>query len=153
MLKMVDDAVLAARQLELLLYGDIFQRIPVYLYTDLESMLESVASTKQISTKTLRNGITDIKKRLVEGEITSYAWLPTPNMSADILTKEKKILLDLEKVFINNQMKLRDTSVNKVMAFNQEVRMTNICNRSLAVYSVILRCKKGFNIVLLHPAV
>ena len=86
LLKMVDDAVLAARQLELLLYGDIFQRIPVYLYTDLESTLESVASTKQISAKTLRNGITDLKKRLVEGEITSYAWLPTPNMWADILT-------------------------------------------------------------------
>ena len=86
LLKMVDDAVLAARQLELLLYGDIFQRIPVYLYTDLESTLESVASTKHISTKTLRNGITDLKKRLVEGEITSYAWLPTPNMWADILT-------------------------------------------------------------------
>ena len=86
LLKMVDDAVLAARQLELLLYGDIFQRIPVYLYTDLESTLESVASTKQISTKMLRNGITDLKKRLVEGEITSYAWLPTPNMWADILT-------------------------------------------------------------------
>ena len=62
MLKMVDDAVLAARQLELLLYEDIFQRIPVYLYTDLESTLESVASTKQISTKTLRNGITDLRK-------------------------------------------------------------------------------------------
>ena len=69
MLKMVDDTVLAARQLELLLYGDIFQRIPVYLYTDSEYTLESRASTKQISTKMLRNGITDLKQRLVEGEI------------------------------------------------------------------------------------
>ena len=133
MLKMVDDAVLAARQLELLHYGDILQRIPVYLYTDSESTLESVASTKQISTKTLRNVITDLKQRLVEGEITSYAWLPTANMWADILTKEKKIPLDLENVFINNQMNFGDTSVNKVMAFNQEVWMTNIRNRSLAV--------------------
>ena len=153
LLKMVDDAVLAARQLELLLYGDIFQRIPVYLYTDSESTLESEASTKQISTKTLRNVITDLKQRLVEGEITSYAWLPTANMWADILTKEKKIPLDLENVFINNQMKLGDTSVNKVMAFNQEVQMTNIRNRSLAVYSMILCYTKGYNIVLLHPAV
>ena len=80
LLKMVDDAVLAARQLELLPYGDIFQRIPVYLYTDSESTLETEASTKQISTKTLRNMITDLKQRLVEGEIISYAWLPTANM-------------------------------------------------------------------------
>ena len=49
LIKMVDDAVLASRQLELLLYGDILHRIPVYLFTDSESTLESVSSSKQIS--------------------------------------------------------------------------------------------------------
>ena len=34
LIKMVDDAVLTSRQLELLLYGDIMNRIPVYLFTD-----------------------------------------------------------------------------------------------------------------------
>ena len=77
MIKMVDDAVLASRQFELLLYGDILQRIPVYLFTDSESTLESIASSKQIFTKIHRNGITDLKQRLVTEEITSYAWLPT----------------------------------------------------------------------------
>ena len=43
MIKMVNDAVLTARQLELLLYGDILKRIPVYLFKDSESRLESVA--------------------------------------------------------------------------------------------------------------
>ena len=124
---------MVARQLELLLYGDIFHRIPVYLYTDSESTLESIASTKQILTKTLRNMITDLKQRLVEGEITFYTWLPTTSMWADVLTKEKKILPDLNNVFLNNEMRLGDTSVNKVVAFNQEVRMTNIGNRSSAV--------------------
>ena len=80
LLKMVDDSVLAARQLELLLYGDVLNQIPVYLYTDSESTLESVASSKQISTKTLRNVIVDLKERLVNEEITSYAWLPTHSM-------------------------------------------------------------------------
>ena len=126
---MVDDAVLVSRHLELLLYGDFFQWIPVYLFTDSESTLESVASTKQISTKTLRNMISDLKQRLVEGEITSYAWLPTASMWADVLTKEKKILPDLENVFLN-EMRLENTSINKVVAFNQEVRMTNIRNRN-----------------------
>ena len=37
LIKMVDDAVLTSRQLELLLYGDIMNRIPVYLFTDSES--------------------------------------------------------------------------------------------------------------------
>ena len=61
-MRMVDDAVLTARQLEILLYGDILQRIPVYLFIDSESTLESVASSKQISTNTLRNVIADLKQ-------------------------------------------------------------------------------------------
>ena len=121
LLRMVDDAVLISRQLELLLYGNIFQWIPVYLYTDSESTLESVASTKQISTKTLRNVISDLKQRLVEGEVTSYAWLPTTSMWADVLTKEKKILPELEDVFLHNKMKLGDTSINKIISVCQEV--------------------------------
>ena len=65
LLKMVDDSVLAARQLELLLYRDVLNRISVQLYTDSESTLESVASTKQISTKTLRMTIVNLKERFV----------------------------------------------------------------------------------------
>ena len=80
LLTMVDDSVLAARQLELLLYGDILNRIPVYLYTDSESTLELVVSSRHISTKTLRNVFIDLKARLVNGEVTSFAWLPTHNM-------------------------------------------------------------------------
>ena len=37
LLKMVDDTVLAARQLELLLYGDVLNRIPIHLFMDSES--------------------------------------------------------------------------------------------------------------------
>ena len=125
---MVDDAVLTSRQLKLLLYGDILQQIPVYLFTDSESTLESIASPKQISTKTLRNVITDIKQRLVNKEVNSYAWLPTSSMWADILTKEKKMPPSFEDVISKNDLKLENTSVNIVMAFGQEVQMINICN-------------------------
>ena len=69
---MVEDAVLTSRQLELLLYRDVMHRIPVYLFTDSESTLESIASSKQISTKTLRNVIVDLKQRLFDDEILSY---------------------------------------------------------------------------------
>ena len=130
LLKMVDDAVLAARQLELLLYGDVLNRIPIHLFTDSESTLESLASSKQISTKTLRYVVVDLKERLVKVEITSYAWLPTHSMWADILTKEKKVPLKLKDVLTKNKMNLGDTTTNKVMAFGQELRMTNIRNRN-----------------------
>ena len=133
LLKMVDDAVLAARQLELLLYGDVLNRIPIHLFTDSESTLESLASLKQISTKSLRNVVVDLKERLIKDEVSSYAWLPTQSMWADILTKEKKIPLELEDVLMENRMNLGETGINKVLAFGQEVRMTNIRNRRNSV--------------------
>ena len=72
LLKMVDDAVLAERKLEFLLYGDVLNRIPINLFTDSESTLESMASSKQISTKSLRNVVVDLKERLIK-EVSSYA--------------------------------------------------------------------------------
>ena len=70
---MVEDSVYAARQLEQMLYGDVLRRIPICLFTDSESMLESVASSKQIVTKTLRMVIVDLKERLLNGKITLIA--------------------------------------------------------------------------------
>ena len=88
MLTMVEDSVYAANQLEQMLYGDISRRILICLFTDSESTLESVASSKQIVTKTWRTAIIE---RLLSGEITLIAWLPTKNMWADLLTKETKL--------------------------------------------------------------
>ena len=110
-------------------------RIPVYLFTDSESTLESIASTKQIATKTLRNVIADLKQRLIDDEISSYAWLPTNSKWADILMKEKKMPLTFEKVITANTLALGDITEYKVKAFGQEVRMTNIqyCTKTPAL--------------------
>ena len=129
LIKMVYDAVLTSRHLELLLYREIMNRIPVYLFTHSESMLESIASTKQITTKTPRNAITHLKHRLVDEEIASYAWLPTNSLWADILTKEKRMPSTFGDVNAKNNLYLGDTTINKVKAFGQEVWMTNIHNR------------------------
>ena len=47
---MVEDSMYAASQLEQMLYGDILRRILICLFTDSESILESVTSSKQIVT-------------------------------------------------------------------------------------------------------
>ena len=65
-----------------------------------------IASSKQITTKTLINVITDLKQRLVDGEIPSYAWQPTNYMYADILTKEKIMPPTFEDVIAKNELKL-----------------------------------------------
>ena len=71
--RMVDDAIFAARQVEILLFGDYKKRIKVHLFTDSEATLESIASSKQIDRRTLRLAVVDLKERLVEGYITSYS--------------------------------------------------------------------------------
>ena len=49
-------------------------------------------------------------------------------MWADILTKEKKMPPTFENVVAKNELKLGDTTINRVQAFGQEIQMTNIRN-------------------------
>ena len=63
------------------------------------------------------------------GDITSYSWLPTERMWADLLMKDRKIPEDLEDILDKNNMNFQDTLIKEVKAFGQEVRMTNIRNR------------------------
>ena len=90
--------------------------------------MESIVSSKQIEWKTLRKTVVDLKERLVEGDILSYAWLPTERMWADLLTKEKRLLQDIEDVFERNTMDLGDSYINEVKDFGPEIRMVNIRN-------------------------
>ena len=53
-------------------------------------------------------------------------------MWADILTKEKKMPPSFEDVISKNDLKLKNSSVNKVMAFGQEVQMINIRNHTVS---------------------
>ena len=77
--------------------------------------------------------VTELKDKLLEGDVLSYAWLPTEHMWADILTKEMRIPEALEKVLVENVMELPKTNINEVKAFDREVRIENIRNRGGAV--------------------
>ena len=68
---MVDDAIFATRQVEILLFGDFKKRVKIHLFTDSEANLESITSSKEIDQKTLRLTVMDLKERLVEGDIKS----------------------------------------------------------------------------------
>ena len=83
----MEDTVYALRQLELLLFREYRKRIKVCLFTDSESTLESIAPSKLIERKTLRQTVVDLKERLVDGDIQSFSWLPTQDMMADLMTK------------------------------------------------------------------
>ena len=77
---MVDDAIFAARQVKILLFEDYRKCVKVRLFTNSEATLESIASSKQIDRKMLRLTLVDLKKRLVDGDIYSFAWLLTHSM-------------------------------------------------------------------------
>ena len=92
----MEDTVYASRKLEMLLFGEYKKRIKVCLFRDSELTLESIASSKQIERKTLRQTIVDLKERLVDRDVQSYSWLPTQDMMADLMTKEMKVPFNLE---------------------------------------------------------
>ena len=74
-------------------------------------------STKQISTKSLRNKIVDLKERLIRGDISSHLWLPMQNMWVDVLRKDMSLHEVLEDVLLRNGMKIGDTTINQVKVF------------------------------------
>ena len=127
--KMVDDAIFAARKMEILLYSDFRKRMKIHLYTDSEATLEWIVPSKQIEQKTLRLRLTDLKERLLEGDIYSYSWLSIEDMWAYLLTKEMHLLQHLEDVFLKNTLNLSRTQTNQVKAIGTKIRMHNIRNR------------------------
>ena len=129
---MVDDSIFAARQVEILLFGDYKKWIKVHLFTDSEAKLESIASSKQLDRKTLRLTVVNPQERLVEGDIASYSWLPTDSMWVDMPTKEMCLPPSLEDVILKNIMDLPKTPANQVKAVGTELRIHNICNRRTA---------------------
>ena len=67
-------------------------RIPIIILIDIEPILESIASTRQIERKGLRMTVQEMKEKLIEGEVKSYQWLSTKEMWADGLTKEMEMV-------------------------------------------------------------
>ena len=79
--------------------------------------------------KYLRVRVTDLKERLLDGEVYSYSWLPTNSMWADMLTKEMEIPLSLEDVILRNILNLPQPLMNEIRALGTKIRMSNIQNR------------------------
>ena len=94
-MKLVDTSVYLGEQLSALLFGDVACTVPLNVYTDSKPLLDSIASTKQVEERLLRNTMTDLKKKLELNSIKGYSWVDTKSMTADILTKEGG---DLEKI-------------------------------------------------------
>ena len=130
MLKMTDEITYISMQVETILYGDYQKRIPVKIYTDSEPLLESIASSKQIDRKNLRKVIEGLKEKLIDGEVTSYQWVPTKAMWSDGLTKEMLMADGVRSLLTRGECNMEQQELNKVIYENNEIRMKNIRNRT-----------------------
>ena len=125
-MKLVDDSKYLADRLEELLFGETpSNKIPVKLYTDSKPTLESIASTKQVERKLLRNCVSDLKTKLEDNSVQSYSWLESKHMVADLLTKECVNSEDILDILHENIFRHALNEDNLVSYANGEIRMTN----------------------------
>ena len=110
--KILDEVAYLARQIEMLLFGDYKQRIPVRIFTDSEPTLESIASTKQIERKSLRMTVQEMKERLIEGDVRLYQWIPTKEMWSDGMTKEMEMAEGLRKLLKTGSCEMKKEEIN-----------------------------------------
>ena len=73
--------------------------------------------------------VKDLKDRLLQGEVTSYSWLPTKEMMADCLTKEMKMPESMESVLLGEGLVLKEPFLNEILNVDGKLRMRNIRNR------------------------
>ena len=127
--KLLDEAAYLARQIEMLLFGDFKQRIPLRISIDIEPTLESITSTKKIERKSLRIIVQEMKERLIEGYVSSYQRIPTKEMLSDGMTKEMEMAEGLRKLLKTGSCEMKKEEVNKVIYENDEINMVNVRNR------------------------
>ena len=121
----VDTAVYLSHQLSILLFDNVKQRIPVRVYTDSLPLLESIASSKQVDQRLLRNTMVDLKQKLIDGEVSLYSWIDTKSMTADVLTKEGGEIGNILEVVRQNTFKKANSQQNMVIYNDGEMKLMN----------------------------
>ena len=124
-MKLVDTSVYLGQQLAVLLFGDVDRKIPIYVYTDSKPLLDSIASTKQVEQRLLRNTMTDLKKKLEDREVDRYSWIDTKSMTADVLTKEGSDIENILEVIRGGFFRKAHSKKNGVVVRNGKVMMLN----------------------------
>ena len=99
--------------------------MPVKLFTDSRPLLESIGSTKQVDERLMRNVITDLKEKLMDGQVESYSWLNTKNMVADIMTKEGVDNNAISQILIENIFIHSSSSDNLVSYCEGAIKIEN----------------------------
>ena len=125
LVKLVDTSRFMTDQLEELLFGKKKNILPIKLFTDSIPTLESIASTRQVEQRLLKNCYSELKDRLENGEVESYVWLDTNDMVSDIFTKDCKENLDIVDITRENVFRLANNEDNLVKFADGEISINN----------------------------
>ena len=120
---LVDTSVYLAEQLATLLFGDVRYKLPLRVYTDSKPLLDSIASTKQVEQRLLRNTMTDLKHKLLNKSVTAFSWIETKAMTADVLTKEGGDVENMLEVVRENVFRKANSKNNMVVYKDGELMM------------------------------
>ena len=121
----VDLAKHAANQITQIIWGNknSTEKMEVHAYIDNHATLDSIASTKQVERRLLRNDIEFLKQMLEDNDIQSYRWLQDERMLADIFTKEKNTKIGLEDVLERNKLECVVNNEDKVIFSGGEFKI------------------------------
>ena len=84
----LEDSIYLARMLKEIFTGKVSEaQIPVEVRTDSKTLIDSIASTKQVDEKTIRHLIAWIKEQKEESKVQRIDWVCSEEMVADVFTK------------------------------------------------------------------
>ncbi len=107
-----DTAIGLGRQLNQIQTGKVTPNPgKIIVCTDSKSLLESLNSTKQVDEAPMLLNVARLKDMRYKGDIKQFKWVPTKDMLADALTKQKVDPTILKKVLrtgtLKNPLKLK----------------------------------------------
>ena len=128
-----DMAINVACQLEQLYFGSDGRKIPVIVFTDHLGMLESIASTHEVERRVMRQHVYNLKCQLQMRRVEAFAWVPTEEQLADIMTKEKVPMEMLDGVIDKNRCYKVITRDNMVEWTDNEMKVSGRKLRAVVV--------------------
>ena len=69
--------------------------------------------------------MTDLKEKLIDGEVSAYSWIETRAMTADVLTKEGVEVENVLEVVRENVFRKANSKQNMVVFREGEMMMMN----------------------------
>ena len=119
-----DLTIFAAQQLEEILTGvkngNKFKSI---LFSDSDSSLKSIVSSKQVERRYLRSDVAILKQFIEQKSIDKIVWVDDPHQIADILTKDKSDKLGLDEMLRDGRLRIVRNRSNYIYHDGRDYKM------------------------------